>query len=311
MSDTAVKVLATVAGLAGLGFAGAAFVGAGTRKPNPSSDDGDAAEEQVNPPDIYSFHSSASLERDKGRYRELFARYSRDRKLPEPVTFLGCGGFGCVWRTTSPGIVLKATTDEGEIHVSRMLAAEENPPAGFVRYLARGDLGDYELLWREEIAPIEEKEWDTLLLYEKLAKVARRAWDWAEYQDEFAALIGVLWKQTSGWDVKLKPKSRKIAPVVLNGKLIDISNWSGSEDEEEAQALSFIVAVRAATLAAKRIKDPDLRLVAEAIRWALSRGIMLCDVSWSNLGIVDRVGHDQLVIFDPGYTVNVPTTEVA
>ena len=108
MSDTAVKVLATMAGLAGLGFAGAAFVGAGAHKPNPSSED-----EKGDTFDASAFMESAELRRNPEHFRALFAQYAAEHGLAEPIApWLGCGGFGCAWRTTAPRVVLKATKDE-------------------------------------------------------------------------------------------------------------------------------------------------------------------------------------------------------
>jgi len=310
MSDTAVKVLATVAGLAGLGFAGAAFVGAGTHKPNPSHDDDDedVFEQEVETVDATSFMESAELRRNQEHFRALFAQYAAEHDLAEPISpWLGCGGFGCAWRTTAPGVVLKATKDPTEIRIARLLMNSPTAPEGFVRYLDRGEVGGYELLWREEVDPYRGNGFPVLDAYNTYSSTAHVILDEIEYEDEWNELIRILEKQMSGWDIKPTTKGKGPVPVMIGRKLVDLSDWEPSEDYTEMKGMRFVAAWRAASLCAQKMsRDKVLKHVSGAILWAMSKGIMLCDVESFNLGWVKLHSKPTLVIFDPGYTVDVP-----
>ena len=93
----------------------------------------------------------------------------------------------------------------------------------------------------------------------------------------------------------------------MNRKLVDLSSWEPSDDYEEQMSMRFVMAWRASVLAAEgMLRDPVLRPLAEALLWSIRTGVMLCDVSYANLGWVARNGERALVIYDPGFTVHVP-----
>ena len=236
MSDTTLKVLASVAGFAGLGFVGAALSGTSERKANPLSEpdeylsgDGDLDQEYEVEEEQDAGLVNALMD-NKERFRSEFAAHAQEEGLPEPVgKELGCGGFGCVWKTTRDGWVMTATTDRTETRVATLLV-NPNPPKAFVRYFRVRHYAGYDLLWREEVEPYVGDNLPTLDDYQIYAKAAHEMYDWAEYKDEWYELIDMLNEQMSDWSASLTTNAPGVVPVRVGKMVIDLSTWEPSED---------------------------------------------------------------------------------
>lgn len=274
----------------------------------PSRNPAKTLDEQV---DIWL--ASGYLRVDPLKYRTLFAKHASEIGQPEPVgEMLGCGGFGCVWPTTQSGVAMKATKDESEPVIVQMLMRDKKAPAGFARYTHMSSVDGFTLLWREEVDPYQGKDFLALYEYQLYSQTAHEIFEWAESKDEWAELVSQLGDRMADWDAKPGKSNVIIVPVLVDGKLVDLENWEPSDDLAETMGMRFILAWQAARHVATQLrKNKELKGIADAILWAMSKGIMLCDVTSVNLGYVKRGTKKQLVIYDPGHTVNVPPTERA
>jgi hypothetical protein len=175
----------------------------------------------------------------------------------------GCGHFGCVMATNSPGIVCKITTDESEaLFVERAWAIFGRPPhdrwpAGIVHYykivgLEAADTGRQTwLLWRDEAWDVGQPSFNTDALegYRYLAKAIR---------------ADVL--EAGGLSTELKSR---IVPQVK-------------------EAIDLIKASK------------HLHAIGEALEAFLTHEMILADVHSGNIG---RNQKEQWVITDPGHFV--------
>ena len=239
---------------------------------------------------------------------------------PERDAALGCGHYGCVFRTASPGVVCKVTTDRTEFDFVTFAMALPWP-AGIVRYYAVMDLQQQYLrrpvfaVWREEANRVGEhdrnhyayKEFQRYHgIYRHAAGYVRKHEDRLDRLPE-AALI-------TAWDtIEIDdgvPSNRIEAPL-------HIQRQRGADGKAPFERLGTPIARLAAAIRLSRISLEMMSqtaygyTVGEALLHYLDHGMLLADVHLQNIGHVNRDGHELLVITDPGHAVLLPAKLVA
>lgn len=233
------------------------------------------------------------------------------------MAILGTGSYGSVYRTNTPGIVLKVTHDPDE--VSFVMAAMEigTWPAGMVRYygIYRFDLPYTEgpeasmpayALWREEApdpAALEQGlasgfPFEAVMDYVVLAQALRnRGRGGRAKRQEALELGGRPWPE----DLAKKAKAWAFGPA---------RKWPDFPAEERALTPDELGALWWALRARlkKLVLDPSpkesvLSAVAEALLFYMDNGILITDAHEDNFGVVDRDGEPTLAIRDPGVSM--------
>jgi len=215
---------------------------------------------------------------------------------------LGCGHWGCVYRTPTAGEVMKATLDRSEgLFVAAAIDIGVFPP-GIVRYrllvsdpvsepeqfdgLEGADVSMLYLLWREEASFGHETDEAREALEDQLAAAMTTALGLASDLEE-AERVGV---------------SAEVGPRVEGLRLGDDGKVVGNAYADTA-ARSYWKHVRMMK------RRPPSKLAApiwEAMRFYLGRGLVLADLHEDNLGAVTRDGRTLYVVVDPGTSGQLP-----
>lgn len=248
---------------------------------------------------------------------------------PKPVAaalkrqILGCGSYGCVYRTQRPGLVLKVSSDPSEYDF--VVRARALPwPEGIVRYEAVLDLPAKRrgrpvfAVWREEARAVGQHDqrhyaWRAFYRYhDKYLAAARWLKDRSDLKTWPKHLAGA--RHHRAWareNVSLDHGDGVVPGAARFGHL--------TEPMRTAAVLKTMSLDRAIAVAL-RICELAFELegstayayeVGEALGFYLDHGMLLADVHWQNIGTVDRPDYrDGLrVITDPGHMVVVGALE--
>lgn len=220
----------------------------------------------------------------------------------------GCGHFGCVLPTATPGLVLKITSDLSEAMLVAKLIGIREMPEGLVRYESVVMLeGKYRgrptfAIWREEAHDvgfllgklptdpyqlrIQREFVSNLMSFRRHARVVFKYVDQAD--DQVAAVKRIQENMERAWTlVRNGAVGRYVGPI--------------------RAAMS---AVHCEDIAMTMENEPFAYHVGAALGRLLEEGMILSDVHLGNLGKVRRSDGDErelVVITDPG--VVAPTTE--
>lgn len=247
---------------------------------------------------------------------ELPYSMARARRLDE----LGCGHFGCVFATYTPGIVLKVSSDPSEADFIKMIGQGDAGPPGIVRYYGILDLpGSFRnrpihLIWREEASHLG------FILQEDCnsTRNPRACRDFRQYHHAYLEAAGVVRKMS-----KLPAFARQLAELRQG----DLENWAWRNVTiEDAYARTtwgqttappflrykgtqrLAAALRICQIAFELEANTDYASeVGAALEYYFERGVLLADVHFNNIGKVQRdmgYGLEEItVITDPGHAV--------
>ena len=228
---------------------------------------------------------------------------------------LGCGAYGCVYKTRTPGEVLKATFDvlEGAF-VREAIALGEFPP-GIVRYYTllehpHLDLGedldinqDYEdatlfLLWREEAfvdggkSPLPPEDRLELAERKHLERTHHLFGDLAE-------ALNLVLRYSLG--SRLAERRRALRDVPYLRSEMERSVFIASQ-EQALERAAYLFAGAEDLLV--QTKLPRLIPAYQAIAFYMARGFLLPDTHAANLAAVHREGQSVFVIIDPSRAID-------
>lgn len=229
---------------------------------------------------------------------------------------LGCGHYGCVFHTNTPGLVMKISSDPSEatfIHAALKLGEW---PDGIVKYQAILDLpGAHRnrpvfIIWREEAFDVGKHDikhyaWrefsDYHGAYLNAARVIRESStkpNWAKqlaegHKWEQWAWNNVIWEDGSVRSVGYSAAARASSPAFMR--------YRGGQ--------RLAAAFRICQIAFELMENTAYaHEVGAALTFYLEHGILLADVHLNNIGKVTRVDPDYgeqtyTVITDPGHAV--------
>jgi len=228
------------------------------------------------------------------------------------VDALGCGHYGCVFATNTPGLVMKVSSDPSEAEFVKAAVKLGEWPVGIVRYQAVLDLpGSYRnrpvfIIWREEAFDVGE-------IHDTGDPHAKKEFNRYHYAYTFAARYV---RETS-----LKPTWPKRFAEAERWKQWAWDNviWEdGLPNATRGMHPAFTrYAVSQRLAAALRICDICFELmentnyaheVGAALGFYFNHGILLADVHRGNIGQVIREDppyrpQTHTVITDPGHAV--------
>lgn len=215
---------------------------------------------------------------------------------------LGCGHYGCVFSTNTPGLVMKVSSDPSEAEFIKAAIQIGDWPDGIVRYQAVLDLpGSHRnrpvfVIWREEAFEIGKVNADRHAYREFLA-----------YHEAYRNAATYVRKLSvkPGFAAKLAA-ARRMEEWAWNNVIWEDgkSNAGYSRPPSQLQFLRFLPSQRLA--AALRICGICFDLmehtdyaheVGAALGFYLDHGVLLADVHFQNIGKVTRS--------DPGYSPRV------
>ena len=223
---------------------------------------------------------------------------------------LGCGVYGCVYRTGWPGLVLKATLDHSEGRVVARAIANEVFPPGIVKYTtliehdvdmsgtdimsqSDGRQGTLFLIWREEAIFGSE----TLLRAYKVVKAIEpmravvRSLRNDLHQLMESDLIETVWSE---FEYRINAEDDDERPVYT----------FNADDQRSSTQAVYEHAIGALLYLRQLFGGPapleDAAAIWDACGFYLQRGIVFSDLHKDNLGVVMRNGRKTLVITDPG-----------
>lgn len=215
----------------------------------------------------------------------------------------GCGHYGCVAPTATPGIVFKITTDGSEASFVAHALKIGHFPEGIVRYTKIYKVADAShrgrpvyMLWREEAYDIgqlgDQEALDRLHDFKIWAHDARERLRRAESPTKLLLEA----KGLENWAYR---------EVGLDDAEITIKHAAGRGRPSGLRG-AYAVAwdLRACELVAEMMADePGAYLIGQAFEFYMQEGILLADVHRNNVGKVAREDYDskQWVITDPGH----------
>lgn len=227
---------------------------------------------------------------------------------PDRHQALGCGHYGCVFRTVSAGIVCKVTTDRTEYDFVTFAMAMPWP-SGIVRYHAVMDLQQQYLrrpvyaVWREEAERVGEHD--------------RNHYAYREFARNHA-----IYRHAAGYVRKHADRLERLRDADLERAWGDVEitdGWTrgtasgvGADGKAPFERMATPAQRMSAAIRLCRISLELMSgtaygyTVAEAILYYLDAGMLLADVHLQNMGHVMRDGHETLVITDPGHSVLMP-----
>lgn len=242
---------------------------------------------------------------------ELMPRATRGRTRVR-VEDYGCGHYGCVAPTGTPGVVFKLTSDGSEASfVSHALQIGEWPD-GIVRYLGIYQVPDRShrsrplyVLWREEAfevgtlssswssdgSPVDRLAAMRIGVFKAWAHDARTRVTRAEHPGRLLNEARGLreWAEDAvSWDITEDDPPMRSRPARLSA----------------GRAVAYDV--RACEIIAETMEQEDRGyLIGRAFGFYLEHGILLADVHTGNVGRVKRAGYSRpiWVITDPGHMV--------
>jgi hypothetical protein len=220
------------------------------------------------------------------KHRQRLAAVAGEKALPvwgKRRPLLGCGAYGCVYRTGTPGVVLKVTYDQTEGRFVREAIAIGSFPEGIVRYdlLIDDDAGlrGVEGFWDP---PVVSSELRIFLLWREAASFAR---DTEEIRE------------------------------AVHEDLIDLANLINEyivlepteQTSDRLRAVFDAAGRRLAEGAPRSVSEP----VWTALQFYLGHGMLISDLHDENLGVVRRDGRLLCVITDPGRVFFLPEVSVS
>ena len=254
---------------------------------------------------------------EQSRYFKAITRYAVKHELVKPEGWaVGCGGFGCVWKTTNPQIVIKATTDKEEVQVAALLRTEGpgRRPEGIVAYYHQGKALGATLLWREaanEVGLLPAHLAIQIDFYQPYAAYVKELFGdpGKESLAKWKKSVDVAARKLRDVSIELpsEPSPDTLNPVIMiDGKRRYLRSYlPDGVEPDDTDPYSFVLALKAARLGAKKLESvPELRLIGEAAIWAMDKGIVLADIRVPNIGRAWRGGQDVWVIVDPGFTLS-------
>lgn len=233
---------------------------------------------------------------------------------------LGCGHYGCVFRTHTPGLVMKISSDQSEAIFVKAAVKLGDWPDGIVRYQAILDLpGSHRnrpvsIIWREEAYEIG------VISSPQFEKNPRAAQEVQRYHSAYMNAARVVREMST------KPNWPK---MLVEAKRFEEWAWNHViwEDGERrttsgtASGLAFMryrggqrlaAALRICAICFEMWENTDSRSeIGAALGFYLDHGILLADVHYNNMGKVTREvpgWGEQVydVITDPGHAVFLP-----
>jgi hypothetical protein len=257
---------------------------------------------------------------------DLLEEFAEANDLPMPLQprkgrkfeELGCGHYGCVLSTESPGIVFKLTSDTTETRFIEH-AMSLGWPEGIVQYHGILELPftfrrrSVSAIWREEAFDVGN------LLHTSFRP--EDAWETRERQRFGRRLAAFLVHAGRVRDALKRSRDRDR----LWERAQELQNWAwgivGIQEAERLERLDLYRGAervasswRACEIIAELMEHEHLSdSVGGALGFYLERNILLADVHMGNIGKVHRVeewdgGRDERdiwVITDPGHTVIV------
>jgi hypothetical protein len=210
------------------------------------------------------------------------AKVAGQKRMPPPgeLSPLGCGVYGCVYPTQTPGLVLKATYDQSEgTFVGKAIALGEFP-AGIVRY---------ELLIDEDA----EEEGRTGWRYGRQMLGPRLS------PDELRLYL--LWREEAFFGPPHLTTIRK-----AHEGLADYAQAVAAYLDEARASTRPSSPSRAWASIGESLKEPGLpasRTIRAALRFYHRHGMAIADLHDENIGVAIRSGQPQAVIVDPGQAI--------
>lgn len=237
---------------------------------------------------------------------------------------LGVGHYGAVFRTGTPGVVLKVTSDPDEVRFIVAGMSLGKWPAGVVRYYdlmrlqATHRKRPVYAIWREEAVSTGD------LMPELTARPQDRRWQAKKI--EFGALLYVFLlfarqirdsskrmstsrfyaeiEKAEGMDVWDEAAHRFEQMLPLYKRGFARREWTETPRLPYRGTMRLAVALKACHLAAEHMEHSEGAVaVGEALSFYLDHGILLADVHTFNIGQVKRGNQTRTVITDPGHSV--------
>lgn len=239
---------------------------------------------------------------------------------------LGCGSYGCVYRTQQDHLVMKVSSDPSEYEFVVQAMRLGDWPAGIVKYEAVMDLAATRrgravfVVWREEAHSVGQHDQN------------HYAWrDFYRYHDKYLAAARWLKGRSvlKTWSKHLQAAgghNRAWAREHVNLDDRDgvipgaAARWGHMIEPHRTTAMLKAMPLDRGIAVALRICEVAFEMegstayayeVGEALRFYLGHGMLLADVHWANIGTVWRREYrDGLrVITDPGHMVQVGALE--
>lgn len=235
---------------------------------------------------------------------------------PTTLDPYGCGSYGCVYPTSDPAIVLKATTDPTEVafvQIAQQLHGPNGFPAGIVRYYRidattetyRGRLAY--LIWRESAFDVGNIS-AAAMAHDADPYLRRTAMEAYKYMSMYMGYAKLVREaiQRSDDPLAFQVEAARYADWAWN----DV-NWEDGVNRIKSfrGGRRFAAAEHAALGTAQMLGSTYLfNYVGEALEFYQDQGLMLADVHSGNIGRVIRPDYgDIVVITDPGHLVQLTT----
>jgi hypothetical protein len=233
------------------------------------------------------------------------------------VDSLGCGHYGCVFLTNTPGLVIKISSDPSEAEFVKAAVKIGEWPVGIVRYQAVLDLpGTHRnrgvfIIWREEAFDIG-KVYDTGQDWHAAREFSRYH---TAYLNAARFVRGLSRKSAGRFKESAFPRQRQEAAAyedwAWNNVIWEDGLASGSTfgfmRYRGAQRLA--AALRICHICFELMENTNYaHEVGAALGFYLDQGILLADVHLGNIGRVERDDPNygpqiHNVITDPGHAV--------
>lgn len=250
-------------------------------------------------------------------------RFPRGRKRQ-----LGCGYYGCVYATDRPGVVFKATTDEGEMRATmfaekkarydqdsaEMLKGLVAPMGPFFElygqvrhkdFCLRGSRTKVYGYWRRELAEIPGLDLDLLWVWKAavLGDIPSRG-DAIMIGNDQTSYFEASRRYHEGWCYSeqrrgLEAVMRMMAEHLGVAMQAIVANVIPPQMTEGAMAFATVMK----HLMFFREEAPQAREVADTLLWFLENGVMVCDGHLGNVNYVREENGLRLVLTDPGMAV--------
>lgn len=228
----------------------------------------------------------------------------------------GCGHYGCVMPTRTPGVVLKVTSDPSEAwFVAHVLRGQQDETEGLVRYFDVRTLPG-ETYKRRPVYAIWRSEALQVGGFRRAA--ARLDDDYevraAEAEERLAAILnaaqGVREAYThvdspDDWFAKLRAAA-DVEDRIRDVVWANIDNTRGSLGWRTLRGAPRLAWALLAfqTLTELSANEPGLYKVGDALSTYFERGFVLADVHLNNIGKpLDDDGWNSWIITDPGHAV--------
>lgn len=232
-----------------------------------------------------------------------------------PTESYGCGHYGCVFATNTPGVVVKITTDPTEVRFIKAAMEIGEWPDGIVKYYdirpLRGGFRGRQayMIWREEAHRVGRWTYH--------ANYSEKSWleignDNRQYILRTLHQLMLRLNQYKYFANKVREAAR-VVPLEAAKRHEEWAWRMVSLEDAEREAIPKLrvdqrmaYALRACEIIAEMMANEDKGyLVGRAFQFYMERGIVLADVHSQNIGYVTRpeFGGEMLVITDPGHAV--------